>query len=171
MADENTYGAIPDGWILKKEFHEDGSKFSHYFCPATGQLFLTYEDLMHYVDYAKVAKVSIYSPNFEATKRKKKAGSSFRKKHLLGQSSKSLAVHQSKVLSARRKRLLGQSSKLSARKRHLLGQSSKSLTVHKSKVLSARRKRLLGQSSKLSAVDHGKTTGILLFIIGFIELG
>lgn len=34
----------------------------YYSCPETGQKFYTYEDLMRYVNYAKAAKLSIYSP-------------------------------------------------------------------------------------------------------------
>ncbi|PPD84239.1 hypothetical protein GOBAR_DD18816 [Gossypium barbadense] len=36
----------------------------YYTCPESGQKFNTYEDLMRYVNYAKAAKLSIYSPDF-----------------------------------------------------------------------------------------------------------
>ncbi|PKI45402.1 hypothetical protein CRG98_034207 [Punica granatum] len=58
--------------------------FKHYLCPATGQHFYTYEDMMRYVTYAKLWELSIYAPDFEA-KRKGKP----RNKHLGKQSSKS----------------------------------------------------------------------------------
>ncbi|OMP00507.1 hypothetical protein COLO4_12603 [Corchorus olitorius] len=51
-----------------------------YTCPETGQKFYSYEDLIRYVKYAEGAKLSIYSPDFDAAvnqrKPKKKASSS-----------------------------------------------------------------------------------------------
>ncbi|XP_039168868.1 uncharacterized protein LOC104443477 isoform X9 [Eucalyptus grandis] len=65
MADSGRSRIIPDGWIFKPKGWR-GSDASHYFCPATGQIFSTYKALMHYVEYAKKAKVSIYAPDFDA---------------------------------------------------------------------------------------------------------
>ncbi|KAG8499854.1 hypothetical protein CXB51_006275 [Gossypium anomalum] len=61
---------IPEGWVLDTKFKEDGTEVKCYLCPATEQQFYTYEDLMRYVRYAKAAKVSIYSPYFEANMKK-----------------------------------------------------------------------------------------------------
>lgn len=46
--------------VVKEQ--KDGSSLSYYTCPESGQKFNTYEDLMRYVNYAKAAKLSIYSP-------------------------------------------------------------------------------------------------------------
>ncbi|KAL1060386.1 hypothetical protein V6Z11_1Z101900 [Gossypium hirsutum] len=48
--------------VVKEQ--KDGSSLSYYTCPESGQKFNTYEDLMRYVNYAKAAKLSIYSPDF-----------------------------------------------------------------------------------------------------------
>ncbi|KAF5451551.1 hypothetical protein F2P56_026651 [Juglans regia] len=83
---------------------------------------------MCYVKYAREARVSIYSTEFNVKKLKKKAGFLARRKHLFIEK---------------------------ARSKHLTGQSSRLLAVKRSKVLLCMRKSLLGQSSKLSAVDQG----------------
>ncbi|XP_048131960.1 uncharacterized protein LOC115743016 isoform X5 [Rhodamnia argentea] len=67
MSDSDRSRMIPDGWIFRRKIWR-GSDASHYFCPATGQRFSTYKALMHYVEYAKKAKVSIYAPDFGAGK-------------------------------------------------------------------------------------------------------
>ncbi|CAL9007053.1 unnamed protein product [Prunus brigantina] len=62
----------------------------------------TYEDLMRYVIYAKEAKLSIYAPDFNSNKTRKKAGfiprrtrpSSGARRKLLGQSSRPLPLDQ-----------------------------------------------------------------------------
>ncbi|KAL4310000.1 hypothetical protein GQ457_01G033450 [Hibiscus cannabinus] len=61
---------IPAGWVLDTKLREDGTLVKHYLCPATDQHFYSYEDLMRYVRYAKEAKISIYSPNFEVNVKK-----------------------------------------------------------------------------------------------------
>ncbi|XP_017969536.1 PREDICTED: uncharacterized protein LOC18614199 isoform X2 [Theobroma cacao] len=74
--DENSSRPIPDRWMLVVKEQKGGSRRSYYSCPETGQKFYTYEDLMRYVNYAKAAKLSIYSPNFRPInprKPKKKA--------------------------------------------------------------------------------------------------
>ncbi|XP_056160527.1 uncharacterized protein LOC115691752 isoform X1 [Syzygium oleosum] len=71
MADSHRSRIIPDGWVFKPKVRR-GSDASHYFCPATGQIFSTYKALMHYVEYAKKAKVSIYAPDFDADKSSRK---------------------------------------------------------------------------------------------------
>ncbi|XWS77092.1 hypothetical protein CRYUN_Cryun01aG0232600 [Craigia yunnanensis] len=64
MADKNSSRPIPDRWMLVVKEQKDGSSLSYYTCPESGQKFYTYEDLMRYVNYAKAAKLSIYSPDF-----------------------------------------------------------------------------------------------------------
>ncbi|XWS46040.1 hypothetical protein CRYUN_Cryun14cG0030600 [Craigia yunnanensis] len=64
MADKNSSRPIPDRWTLVVKEQKDGSSLSYYTCPESGQKFYTYEDLMRYVNYAKAAKLSIYSPDF-----------------------------------------------------------------------------------------------------------
>ncbi|XP_022757238.1 uncharacterized protein LOC111304694 [Durio zibethinus] len=61
---KNSPGPIPDHWTLVVKEQKDGSSLSYYTCPESGQKFYTYEDLMRYVNYAKAAKLSIYSPDF-----------------------------------------------------------------------------------------------------------
>ncbi|KAA3485523.1 ATPase 10, plasma membrane-type-like protein [Gossypium australe] len=65
-------GPIPEGWILHTKFKNgiEVKKNMTYLCPATEQEFYTYEDLMRYVRYAKAAKLSIYSPEFEENMKK-----------------------------------------------------------------------------------------------------
>ncbi|XP_044503146.1 uncharacterized protein LOC123223817 isoform X2 [Mangifera indica] len=43
----------------------------YYICRKTGQRFYTYEDMMHYVKYAKEAGLPVYFPNFDFRKKKK----------------------------------------------------------------------------------------------------
>ncbi|MFQ6619961.1 hypothetical protein Gotur_000762 [Gossypium turneri] len=64
MADKDSSRPIPDRWMLVVKEQKDGSSLSYYTCPESGQKFNTYEDLMRYVNYAKAAKLSIYSPDF-----------------------------------------------------------------------------------------------------------
>ncbi|XVE77083.1 hypothetical protein DITRI_Ditri13aG0033500 [Diplodiscus trichospermus] len=64
MADKDLSRPIPDHWRLVAKEQKDGSRLSYYTCPESGQKFYTYEDLMRYVNYAKAAKLSIYSPDF-----------------------------------------------------------------------------------------------------------
>lgn len=78
MAHKDTSRPIPEHWTLVIEDQKDGSSISFYTCPDTGQRFNTYEDLIRYVNYAKAAKLSIYSPDFRPLspprrRRKKKA--------------------------------------------------------------------------------------------------
>lgn len=102
MGDKPSDTPIPDGWKFKSEVRKDGSTSSCYWCPATGQHFFTYEDLMRYVTYAKGAKLSIYAPDFNSNKTRKKAGfiprrtrpSSGARRKLLGQSSRPLPLDQ-----------------------------------------------------------------------------
>ncbi|KAI5345481.1 PREDICTED: LOC110268692 [Prunus dulcis] len=102
MGDKPSDTPIPDGWKFKSEVRKDGSTSSCYWCPATGQHFFTYEDLMRYVNYAKEAKLSIYAPDFNSNKTRKKAGfiprrtrpSSGARRKLLGQSSRPLPLDQ-----------------------------------------------------------------------------
>ncbi|XP_050143460.1 uncharacterized protein LOC126619202 [Malus sylvestris] len=96
MEDKNLEKPIPEGWELKDE----GSKTSHYLCPATGQHFSTYEDLMRYVNYAKENKLSIYAPDckFNKLKRKRRKNKpiSLTRKNSGGQSSRPLPVNLGK---------------------------------------------------------------------------
>ncbi|XP_021817030.1 uncharacterized protein LOC110759284 [Prunus avium] len=102
MGDKPSDTPIPAGWKFKSEVGKDGSTSSCYWCPATGQHFFTYEDLMRYVNYAKEAKLSIYAPDFNSNKTRKKAGfiprrtrpSSGARRKLLGQSSRPLPLDQ-----------------------------------------------------------------------------
>ncbi|XP_038709273.1 uncharacterized protein LOC120004099 isoform X2 [Tripterygium wilfordii] len=55
---------IPEGWKLVVEKQKNGSKTLSYVCPDSCQIFNDYEMLMRYVNYAKAAKLSIYSPDF-----------------------------------------------------------------------------------------------------------
>ncbi|XVF79999.1 hypothetical protein PTKIN_Ptkin15bG0035200 [Pterospermum kingtungense] len=64
MADNDSSRQIPERWKLVIKEQKDGSCISYYTCPESGQKFSTYEDLMRYVNYAKAAKLSIYSPDF-----------------------------------------------------------------------------------------------------------
>ncbi|KAF8027009.1 hypothetical protein BT93_E0052 [Corymbia citriodora subsp. variegata] len=73
MADSGRSRTIPNGWIFKPKVRR-GSDASHYYCPATGQIFSTYKALMHYVEYAKRAKVSIYAPDFDTESSGKRKG-------------------------------------------------------------------------------------------------
>ncbi|XP_022770367.1 uncharacterized protein LOC111313835 [Durio zibethinus] len=73
MADKNSLMRVPEHWTLVVKEQEDGSSLSYYTCLASGQKFYSYEDLMRYVNYAKAAKLSIYSPDFSPIKQKAKA--------------------------------------------------------------------------------------------------
>ncbi|GMY09476.1 hypothetical protein FCV25MIE_04715 [Fagus crenata] len=143
---------------------------------ATGQIFLTYEDLMHYVNYAIEAKVSIYSPLFPFSRGGQPvnhlmfADDSLFFFHattenarnlkgildwycwLSGQTFKAKKLKKNTGSLARRAHLLIKKS----RRKHLSSQSSRSSAVKRSKVLSGWRKCLSGHSSKLAAVDQGK---------------
>ncbi|MED6133214.1 hypothetical protein PIB30_026406 [Stylosanthes scabra] len=57
---------IPTGWTLESYVNEDGSKTLFYCCPATGQHFETYFELMRYVKFAQTHGIGIY--NLEAAK-------------------------------------------------------------------------------------------------------
>ncbi|XVE73909.1 hypothetical protein DITRI_Ditri11bG0156400 [Diplodiscus trichospermus] len=77
MANKDSSKPIPERWMEVSKEKRDGSIVSYYICPESGQKFNTYEDLMRYVNYAKAAKLSIYSPNFRPIgqcKPKEKAG-------------------------------------------------------------------------------------------------
>ncbi|KAB2092352.1 hypothetical protein ES319_A02G024300v1 [Gossypium barbadense] len=73
MADQkdnkDSPGPIPEGWVSHTKF-KNGIEVKTYLCPAAEQEFYTYEDLMRYVRYAKAAKLSIYSPEFEENMKK-----------------------------------------------------------------------------------------------------
>ncbi|KAK8557797.1 hypothetical protein V6N13_008182 [Hibiscus sabdariffa] len=77
MADKNSPGPIPYRWELVEKNQKDGSSLLYYTCLESGQKYYSYEDLMRYVNYAKAAKVSIYSDDFcplkHARKPKKRA--------------------------------------------------------------------------------------------------
>ncbi|GMJ01551.1 hypothetical protein HRI_003824300 [Hibiscus trionum] len=64
MADEDSSRPIPDRWMFVVKKKKDGSSLSYYTCPESGQKYYSYEDLMRYVNYAKVAKLSIYADDF-----------------------------------------------------------------------------------------------------------
>ncbi|XP_061997477.1 uncharacterized protein LOC133715123 isoform X1 [Rosa rugosa] len=103
MEDKNSSGPIPDGWDVKTERQKDGSEIPCYWCPRSGQHFYTYKDMMRYVEYAQKNQLSIYSPDFQTMKIRKKANWSHkgnrtiiapRRSHFLGESSKTLPSYR-----------------------------------------------------------------------------
>lgn len=76
---ENSLKPIPERWELVVNGEKDGRKLSYYLCRETGQHFYSYENLIRYVNHAKEAKISIYSPNFEENKLKKRSAKCSRK--------------------------------------------------------------------------------------------
>ncbi|KAB1214421.1 hypothetical protein CJ030_MR5G003231 [Morella rubra] len=148
MSDQNSSLTIPSGWILRNEIQKDGSTLSYYFCEATGQLFGTYDDLMRYVNYAREAMVSVYSPDFKAKKLKTKAVLLATRGHAIdkGDSQKNLLIRK-----PRRKHLPIRK----AGRKQLPGQNSRSLSVKRSKVLLGRRKHLSGKE----IIDLEESTG------------
>lgn len=55
---------VPEHWKLVIQKRKNRPAISVYKCEETGQQFYKYEDMMRYVNYAKQAKLGIYSPNF-----------------------------------------------------------------------------------------------------------
>ncbi|KAL6130879.1 hypothetical protein ACLB2K_069257 [Fragaria x ananassa] len=102
MENKNSSGPIPDGWEAKTEQQKDGSEVQCYWCPS-GQHFFTYADMMRYIAYAQNDKLSIYSPDFQTVKLRKKANWSQkgnrtivtpRRCYFLGESSKTLPSYR-----------------------------------------------------------------------------
>ncbi|XP_068324875.1 uncharacterized protein [Pyrus communis] len=85
MAPRNRWLQIPEGWELDKR---EGNHVKGFFCPRTGQSFLTYEHLMRYMRWVN------YYADSNANKPNNGAIFKFGENPSLGQNPKPLMIEQ-----------------------------------------------------------------------------